>query len=145
MSYKQALEAAGAEVLAFQEFGSYQGEWFALVNYNGEKQWINGWYGSCSGCDAFEAEFGYGAEECDEHRYNRQDDCEDCKAKSAEYQQKLADFGRTYLVNGMTQQEIEKQAGQNSDWDGEATAMVEFVKANAIPYAEFNLKTNDRS
>jgi len=32
-SYKESLEAAGAEVLAFESFGSYQGDWVALVWY----------------------------------------------------------------------------------------------------------------
>lgn len=29
------LEIAGAEVLAYETFGSYQGDWLAKVNYNG--------------------------------------------------------------------------------------------------------------
>ncbi len=42
MSYEMCLEKAGATVVAFQEFGSYQGEWFALVEYNGERGWVEG-------------------------------------------------------------------------------------------------------
>ena len=59
MSYQEALEAAGATVHAFEFFGSYQGDWWAKVTYNGETGWVHGSYGSCSGCDAFEAEFGF--------------------------------------------------------------------------------------
>ena len=52
MSYELALEEAGAKVLEFQSFGSFQGEWWAKVEYNGEIGWVAGCYGSCSGCDA---------------------------------------------------------------------------------------------
>ena len=79
MSYKLALEAAGVTVNDFQEFGSYQGAWVAHVTYGGEKGFIVGSYGSCSGCDAFESEFGYS------------DDTKE------DYQDRLADFGRGYL------------------------------------------------
>jgi hypothetical protein len=55
--YKRSLEAAGADIIEFKEFGSYQGDWFAVLsNYDV----IQGSYGSCSECDAFEGEFGYG-------------------------------------------------------------------------------------
>ena len=33
MSYQEALEAVGARVIAFQEFGDWQGTWIALVEY----------------------------------------------------------------------------------------------------------------
>jgi len=61
MSYQQSLEAAGAKVLNFKYFGTYQGTWLAFIEYNGEKQIVEGWYGLCLGCDAFEAEFCYNA------------------------------------------------------------------------------------
>jgi hypothetical protein len=33
--YQRALEAAGADIIEFQEFGSYQGDWFAVLsNYD---------------------------------------------------------------------------------------------------------------
>lgn len=80
MSYQEALEAAGAEVHDFKEFGCYQGEWYAYVTYQGETGVVTGSYGSCSGCDAFDAEFGW----------------ED--SKKDDYQQRLAAFGETYLT-----------------------------------------------
>lgn len=33
MSYENALKAAGAEILEFGQFGSYQGDWWAKVRY----------------------------------------------------------------------------------------------------------------
>lgn len=57
--YQRSLEAAGADIIEFREFGSYQGDWFAVLsNYDV----IQGSYGSCSGCDAFQCEFGYSSE-----------------------------------------------------------------------------------
>lgn len=37
MSYKKCLEIAGAKVIAYEEFGSYQGDWIAVVEYKGVK------------------------------------------------------------------------------------------------------------
>ena len=56
MSYTVALEAAGATVRAYQEFGSYQGDWWArVVLPDGREGWVTSSYGSCSGCDALES------------------------------------------------------------------------------------------
>jgi hypothetical protein len=148
MSYSEALTAAGAEVLDFKYFGSYQGDWFALVNYQGTKQWVHGSYGSCSVCDAFESEFNYSEEACEEHRYDHDDTqagCAECKSAHAAYQQKLVEFGRHYLNNTMTQEEAEKSAGENIEWDSDAPEMLAYVQANAIPKVPFELQLNDRS
>jgi len=56
-SYEGALRAGGANVLTFQQFGSYQGEWYAKVEFDGRTGWVSGSHGSCSGCDAIEADF----------------------------------------------------------------------------------------
>lgn len=93
MSYESALEAAGAKVLAFETFGDYQGTWVAKVEYNGEVGYVEGSYGSCSGCDAFEGEFGY----CDPSP------------------EALAAFGKAYL-DGVFSAEQMKQA-HNSEYD----------------------------
>jgi len=91
-SYGLALKAAGAEVHEFEYFGDYQGEWVARVTFEGQDGWVKGYYGSCSGCDAFEAELGYSLE-CSDHYETPRDDCKSCQ----EYQVKLAKFGREYL------------------------------------------------
>jgi hypothetical protein len=135
MSYSQAMEAAGAEILAYESFGSYQGDWYAKVRYQGQVGWVAGSYGSCSGCDAFEGEFGYGSEDkCNEHRYHYEaivPPCPACAEQAASYQTRLADFGRHYL-DLMTQEEAEKSASRNLDWDSGAQSMLDFLKANAI-------------
>ena|ERR1700758_3187389 len=118
MGYQTALEAAGAEVHAFQEFGDYQGTWLAKVTYDGETGWIEGSYGSCSGCDAFEAEFDYS--------YGDEDN---------DYQERLKLFGESYLTVVTTQDHqvslYERQVSDASTWYAdEAREMLEFVKAN---------------
>jgi hypothetical protein len=137
MSYQDALEAAGAKVLQFEQFGSYQGEWFALVEFNGETGWVNGSYGSCSGCDSFEAEFGWDEEYCSEHRWvSNKPACADCDKAKADHAAKLADFGKTYLGTMLTQAQAEEQAAKYADWDSDAAEMVAYIKANAIQGAD---------
>ena len=131
MSYQAAMEAAGAKVLAFESFGSYQGEWFALVEVGGKRGWVSGSYGSCSGCDAFEAEVGDLDEWCDEHAYKAVGGCRDCANAIEQAQVKLAEFGRGYLDRLLTQEEAEKDASANLEWDMDAEPMLAFVKAHA--------------
>jgi len=111
MGYSKALEAAGCKVLDFQEFGSYQGDWLAFVEYNGERGIVEGSYGSCSGCDSFLAEFDF----CDDptesngkyyksyRTYNEEEKItkEEYENLLLEGKNKLADFGRGYLSGGL--------------------------------------------
>lgn len=104
--YWGALVAAGATVHVFQEFGDYQGTWIALVTYGLETGWINGSYGSCSGCDAFQAEFGYEKESFD----------------------KIADFGETYLGTIISADAMKKQFEKDSEWDDDAASIIKFIE-----------------
>lgn len=106
MGYLQCLEKAGAKVLDFKEFGSYQGDWLAFVQYMGETGIVQGSYGSCSGCDAFLAEFDGSAPEKSDGKFyindNIWDDSCECAEEEyntalKEYDSKLANFGRRYL------------------------------------------------
>lgn len=136
MGYYHALEAAGARVIEFEEFGSYQGDWYALVEYNNEIGWINGSYGSCSGCDSFESEFGYGSEPtsvgvemCDKKTYKwRKATQKDVDA----YRERLVSFGKAYLDGLFTQEDAEANAVRFSDWDGEAAKILAFLKEHTI-------------
>lgn len=138
MSYQTALEAAGAEVLQFEQFGSYQGDWFAKVRVNGVEGWIHGYYGSCSGCDAFEGEFGYDYDYDYEHEHGEnvsqyspefRDGCEQC----ADLKKRLAEFGASYLDDVLTQVQAEAMAEKNLEWDYDAKDMLAFLKANPLP------------
>ena len=111
MSYESALVAAGADVIAIKYFGSYQGDWWAKVKWNDEIQYINGCFGSCSGCDAFECELGW----------SDRDD--------PDYEQRLADFGRTYLECSYTFDQAIENAGRYSDWDSDAAEAVAWLKS----------------
>lgn len=55
--YEAALEIAGMKILHCKYFGSYQGEWYAYGEYEGKYGWVVGSYGSCGGCDSWQAEF----------------------------------------------------------------------------------------
>jgi hypothetical protein len=113
MGYQEALEAAGAVVHQFETFGSYQGDWWAKVTYKEKSGWVNGYYGSCSQCDAFEGEFGWYPE------------------KQDGYQERLKKFGEQYLEEILSQQDAEKTASKNLSYDLEAENMVKFIKDNA--------------
>jgi hypothetical protein len=82
--YKLALELAGAEVLKYAEFGSYQGDWLAKVRYEGKEGWVNDYFGSCSGCDAFLGEFAFSSHKCKDLDYHTPiwdgftEGCEEC-------------------------------------------------------------------
>lgn len=142
MSYTQALEAAGAKVLAEGSFGSYQGDWIALVEYKGERGFVSGSYGSCSGCDAFEAEFGYSDDWCGEHSYNRVDDCEACADVRENYRIRLEDFGRKYMDDADGNAMLDdydrmlSSASANLSWDSEAEQMVAWVEGQKEAYEQ---------
>ena len=114
MGYREALEAAGATVLDMKMFGSYQGDWFALVQYNSNLSWVHGSFGSCSYCDSFQSEF-------DDYLWDEQSETKES------YQQRLKSFGERYLERALTQSEAEDYAKQEMSWDCEAEEMYNFI------------------
>lgn len=129
MSYETAMEKAGATIHLFKAFGSYQGDWYALVTWRGETGWIQGSYGSCSGCDAFEAEFGYSVGKCEAHEYEEPEGpCAACEQAEAEYQERHIKFGETYLESVITQEQAEKCAAENADWSEEDAEALEWLQ-----------------
>lgn len=130
MSYEKALAAAGAVVHDYKSFGSYQGDWVADVTVNGQRGFIQGSYGSCSGCDAFEAEFGWDDDEwCNAHSYDSRADCLGCQEKKAAYDKKLAAFGAGYLDFFMGYDEAIKRASEHLEWDSDAKEVVDWINA----------------
>lgn len=114
LSYAGSLRAAGAEVHTSRSFGTYQGDWWAKVTLpDARRGWITDRFGSCTGCDAFQAEFG--------HREN---------ISRAE----LAEFGAGYFDALLTQTDAETQAAENESWDLDASEAVAFVRENAWRY-----------
>lgn len=133
MSYDLALKEAGATVHLYKSFGSYQGDWWALVTFKGIDGWINGSYGSCSYCDAFEGEFDSLYHHCGlDDFYDpgengfRDDVCIKCK----ELKKQLGEFGKGYLDGLLTQEEAMKHASENLEWDMDAQEMVDWIKEN---------------
>lgn len=51
--------ANGQKLINYQQFGSYQGEWLMLAKGETDYFVYKDYYGSCSGCDSYEATFGY--------------------------------------------------------------------------------------
>lgn len=108
-TYETALKEAGATVHAYKTFGSYQGDWLALVTFDGRTGWIHDYYGSCSGCDALESDLGY----------------RDPKPGQ------LAAFGAKYLENIITQEQAEAISSKNVEWGTSADEMLAFVREHA--------------
>lgn len=117
MSYKHSLEAAGARVIAFEHFGDWQGSWIALVEYRGETGWVQGAFGSCTACDAFQGEFGW--DDDFESEYGRE---------------RLASFGRTYLEGLMPIERVLSRYLAESEWDTEAADVVFWIRETAQTY-----------
>jgi hypothetical protein len=53
--YKELLEKRGHNILIWEDFGSYQGDYVALLDGSKGFGFVVIGYGSCSGCDALEA------------------------------------------------------------------------------------------
>lgn len=110
--YASSLWASGVKVLAFEAFGSYQGDWWAKVQFpNGEIYFVNGSYGSCSGCDSFQAEFDYSDNE------------------QPDYLHRLKEFGRDYLTDCRTFDQALEEASKDLEWDTDAQTMVDWIMA----------------
>lgn len=107
MGYNRALEAAGAEVHEFEYYGSYQGIWMAHVTVDGREGFIIDYYGSCSGCDEYEATFGWAERE----------DAE-----------KLAEFARPYLNSMMTAEEALAKC-ERSTYDSDYEKIAEYIRS----------------
>ena len=91
MSYERAFAAVkGVTVVWCEYFGSYQGNLLAKIMVEGETEprYIKDYYGSCSGCDSFEAEFSYNNKETPE---------------------KLAEFGKPYVDAALSLDEVIQQ------------------------------------
>jgi hypothetical protein len=133
--YIKSLELAGADIRAFESFGSYQGDWWAKATYNGSTGWVNGCFGSRSACDSFLAEFEFKHHDCIngdecyspvEENWDFRDGCKECQATKA----RIIEFGGRYLKNILSQKEAERIAEEDVEWDMNAQEMVDFIKAH---------------
>ena len=118
--YEGAFTAAGAEVLLAKYFGSYQGDCWVKVRYKGQVGWLNFSYGSCSGCDSYEATMSWKPDKDTEPQ------------EHLEWLEKLKSFGEGYLGDIMTQEQAEAKAAENASWDMSAQDMVTWLKSEAV-------------
>lgn len=118
MSYQEALKAAGARVIAYEHFGDWQGSWLALVKYQGQQGWVQGAFGSCDYCDAFQAEFDWDSDFA----------CEDVQSR-------LAQFGRGYLNDLQTTKQILRQYNADSSWDSDSEDAAFWIRETAQTYS----------
>ena len=100
MSYQDSLVAAGARVIAFQEFGDWQGS-----------------YGSCDVCDAFQSEFDWDSDFA----------CEDVQSR-------LAQFGRGYLDDLQTTDQVLLRYDADSSWDSDSEDAAFWVRETVQTY-----------
>lgn len=56
--YEDIARVHGRRALLYERFGDWQGEWMMLARDDYEYVLYRDWFGSCSGCDAYEGEFG---------------------------------------------------------------------------------------
>lgn len=113
MSYEKAIEAAGAKVHCAEYFGSYQGNIWAKVTHEGKTGWVCIGCGSCSGCDSYEAftsDLGWDVDPT---------------------QEQLAEFGRDYLDEILTQEKAEAQCAKDLEWDSDAQKALNYIRENA--------------
>lgn len=140
MGYSEALQAAGAKVIEYREFGSYQGSWGAVIDYAGEKKLVIGSYGSCSGCDSFQASFSYSEVPTEKDGKYYRDSWTDDEIEREEYDTlkkqydtKLSDFGSHYLNTKLDKADIENrlQGFNDEDWfDSEEKEMFTWALAH---------------
>src|SRR5574339_479039 len=132
MGYVAAFEAAGAIVHDSQWFGSYQGDVIADVTYEGKRGILVFGFGSCGGCDAFDAEFD--GTRCYDHYNNDAADCGDCVS----YQARLVAFGRDYLNGVMTLSETlayRERLVEQSEWDSDASEQIAYLDSRLADIA----------
>jgi hypothetical protein len=135
MSYQSAMETAGAVVHDFEQFGSYQGDWWAFLTYQGITGFVTGGYGSCSGCDAWEGTSWNNEHEhansereydrCDAYNLKFKDGCEKCAA----FREEIAEFGRPYLKEIMPYEKALETAKASWEEPLDAVKFVEKHKA----------------
>ena len=89
-----------------------------LFRSEGERGWVQGSFGSCDHCDAFEAEFGFFAEEEDD------------------YGVRLKSFGESYLGGLQTTKQVLSEYEPQADWDLDAQNVIFWVRETVQTYGD---------
>lgn len=113
--YELSLMVAGVTVVDYQEFGAYQGEWWAYIELSdGVRYFVTDYYGSCTGCDDFEAHF-YG--------YNLEED------KDFNYWEELRKFGAEYIQCCLNKDQAINKAKESYDYDLTSEEIIEWINS----------------
>lgn len=145
-NYIRTLQYCGATVYESKKFGSYQGDWWAFVEYNDERFFVHGTFGSCPVCDSFQSEtdssFFYddpfdvlnGKEVYNDYGIRRTltDD------EKIELSGIIKMIGHRYLDDPLTYDQAIKIASVDLDWDEDAQDMVDFINECKGKYAKSN-------
>lgn len=129
-NYRMALVAAGAEIIAYKEVGSYQGDWCAICDYKGKRIAVMGCYGSCSGCDAFQADFSYIELKYDNGKYLvdwSEVTKEEFEEKEPEYRRRLSEFAQSYLSTPFEKSDIDREISICAEWDADRKILLEWA------------------
>ncbi len=90
-----------------------------LLGYykNSDNDWVQGSFGSCDYCDAFQSEFSWDSDFA----------CQDV-------QQQLAQFGRGYLDDMLTTEQVLRQYDADANWDSDSEAAAFWVRRAVMDY-----------
>lgn len=135
MHYDEALKLAGAEVLAYNRFGSPTGHWWAKVDWQGRRAWVHGFFGVCPHCDVIESEIGefYHRHDGMNRRVDGrvsdfQEGCESCQEMS----RRLLRIAREHLDNMVDQADAEVLAANSPHRGVDRDEMTEWLRANRL-------------
>jgi hypothetical protein len=117
MSYEETFAAVPGVVVEWSHYlGSYQGRLICKLTVAGDEgpRYVWDYYGSCSGCDSYEAEFGF--------RYGDNEPTPE----------ELAAFGKPYVDAALTLEEVLTElTPKPGDWyDIECKEALDFVLAD---------------
>jgi len=141
MGYRLALDANDVVVREYKEFGYCQGTWIAVLE---DGRFVEGSYGSCSGCDAFQGEFGWNDDKIikqqdgkyyhDNHYWDESEEITEEKAneENSMYDARLKSFGKGYLNSSETKAEIvaryKRKCEEDYAWDDDKE-ILQWLKA----------------
>jgi len=125
MNYHSLLELCGAKVIAFETFGDYQGTWIAKVKYNDKIGYVEGSYGSCSGCDSLQDILMNHNSTGDTYHWFEPENtnCNSC----VEIEQLLKNMSIVYLEGLEDFQTTISRHIENSEWDLESENIVKWM------------------
>ena len=124
-SYEEAFACVEGVTVEWAEYyGSYQGNFLCKIQKAGETLYIYDSYGSCSGCDSFQAEFGWST-------YYYESEGVTQEERLAHVKQRMAKWSFSYIESALPLQQmmnyLQNECGQ---WDDEAIKALKRLEEN---------------